>query len=260
MIVNNYHTHTLYCDGKDTPQALVDRALELGCTELGFSGHSYTEFDPGYCMSPAKTQEYKAVIRALQAQYKGRLRIYLGIEQDYYSRASTEGYDYVIGSVHYVKKDGEYLSVDESRQRLTEHVSGHYGGDIYGFIEDYYATVGDIWRKTRCQIIGHFDLVTKFNADGTLFDVGHPRYVAAVKGALEQLSDCPAAFEINTGGMARSYTAVPYPAESIVSQLRKMGKQLIFSSDCHRAEQLLYGYEAYERLISETAASGIPSK
>ena len=36
----NYHTHTKYCDGKNTPDEMVQRAIELGFTHLGFSEHS----------------------------------------------------------------------------------------------------------------------------------------------------------------------------------------------------------------------------
>ena len=46
MALSNFHTHTTYCDGKDTPRALAEEAMRLGCPALGFSGHSYTAFDP----------------------------------------------------------------------------------------------------------------------------------------------------------------------------------------------------------------------
>ena len=163
MIPSNYHTHTRFCDGKNSPEEIVREAIRLGCPELGFSGHSYTFFDESYCMSQAGTQEYIAVIRALQKKYRDKINILLGAEQDYYSNAPTGEYDYVIGSVHYVKKDGCYLPVDEGKEIQQENVRKFYNGDFYGFIEDYYETVADLYRKTRCQIVGHFDLIKKFN-------------------------------------------------------------------------------------------------
>ena len=140
---SNFHTHTCLCDGKDTPEELVLRALELGCPALGFSGHSYAPYDEGYCMSVAQTAEYKAEIRRLQQKYAGRICIYMGIEQDFYSPSSTEGYDYVIGSVHYLYKNGAYLPVDASRQQQEQAVRACYGGDWYAFAEDYSAR----WRR-----------------------------------------------------------------------------------------------------------------
>ena len=44
---SNYHTHTLFCDGSDSPEELVLEAIRLGCPEIGFSGHSCLEIDTG---------------------------------------------------------------------------------------------------------------------------------------------------------------------------------------------------------------------
>ena len=247
MIPSNYHTHTLFCDGKNSPEEMVRQAIRLGCPELGFSGHSYTFFDERYCMSREGTQEYIATVRALQEKYRGEIKILLGVEQDYHSLAPTEGYDYVIGSVHYVKKDGCYLPVDESKEIQVETVRKFYNGDFYGFVEDYFDAVADVYRKTRCQIVGHFDLIKKFNAAGDLFDPQHPRYQSAANKALAALLDAPVTMEVNTGGIARGYLSEPYPAKDILSQWQKAGKPVVFSSDCHNAEQLLFGYDEYFR-------------
>ena len=249
MIPANYHTHTRFCDGENSPEELVRRAVLLGCPELGFSGHSYTAFDESYCMSVEGTREYIAAVRSLQKEYRGKIKILLGIEQDYYSCMPTEEYDFVIGSVHYVKKDGCYLPVDESRDIQQEIVSRFYDGDFYSFIEDYYQTVTDIYRKTRCQIIGHFDLIKKFNASLDLFDPQHPRYLAAVNKALDALMDVPVTMEVNTGGIAKGYTTEPYPSQDVLSRWLAAGKPVIYSSDCHKAEQLLFGYDICEAFI-----------
>ena len=117
MTPSNFHTHTHFCDGKNTPEELVLEAIRLGCPKLGFSGHSYTFFDESYCMSQTGTQEYIRQVRALKEKYADRIQILLGVEQDYFSDTSTEGYDYVLGSVHYVLKNGCYLAVDESKDQ-----------------------------------------------------------------------------------------------------------------------------------------------
>ena len=126
-IPSNYHTHSTFCDGKDTPEEMVLEAIRLGCPEIGFSGHSYTDFDETYCMSIEGTKQYKKCIRELAEKYRDRIRILLGVEQDYFSNAPTNGYDYVIGSVHYIKKDGAYLTVDESAETQKRDVANHYG-------------------------------------------------------------------------------------------------------------------------------------
>ena len=240
-IPSNYHTHSTFCDGKDTPEEMVLEAIRLGCPEIGFSGHSYTDFDETYCMSIEGTKQYKKCIRELAEKYRDRIRILLGVEQDYFSNAPTNGYDYVIGSVHYIKKDGVYLTVDESAETQKRDVANHYGGDFYTYIEDYYALIGDIYSKTKCNIVGHFDLVTKFNEDGSLFDTNHPRYIAASDRALQKLLATPAIFEINTGAIARGYRKTPYPEKRLLDVILQSGKKVVCNSDCHNKDNLLCG-------------------
>lgn len=239
-VISNFHTHTVYSDGKDTPEDIVLEALRLGCSEIGFSDHSYTDFDTSYCMSRENTAEYKREIRRLKEKYKGRIKIYLGIEQDYYSTEPTDGYDYIIGSIHYVKKDGVYIPVDESAKRQIDAVNTLYGGDFYAFVADYYKIVSDVYEKTKCDIIGHFDLITKFNEDGALFDTSDIRYRNSSSSALEKLLNTPALFEINTGAISRGYRKTPYPESVILDRIAKSKKPFVLSSDSHKKETLLF--------------------
>ena len=245
----NYHTHTTYCDGKNTAEEMVQKAIELGLSEIGFSGHSYTEFDLEPCMTREGTESYKKEIKALKEKYKDKIKILLGIEYDYQSAEPLDDYDYILGSVHYILKNGEYLCVDYSRDLQIDAVNRLYNGDFYGYIEDYYSLVSDLYNKTKCDIIGHFDLITKFNSDGSLFDVNHPRYIDAWKSAADAVLKAPAAVEINTGGIARGYLKNPYPAEEIIDYFKQNGKKLIFSSDCHNKEFLLFGYEDVKKYL-----------
>lgn len=243
MIRADYHIHTKFCDGADTPEEIVREAIAKGCEEIGFSGHSYTAFDPSWCMSEQGTEKYRNTVRELQKTYAGKIRILLGVEQDFYSEASTDGYDFIIGSVHYIRKEGIYLPVDESAEQLKQTAEQYYQGDFDALAEDYFELVGRVWDKTHCDIIGHFDLITKFNEQTPLFKTDSPRYRAAALGALDRLCKTPAAFEINTGAMARGYRTTPYPEPFLLEELHKRGAKLLKTSDCHRKEFLLYAFD-----------------
>lgn len=250
MNPSNFHTHTVFCDGKDTPEELVLRAIDLGCKEIGFSGHSYTPFDKGYCMSPENEKEYVKTVTSLKEKYQGKIRIFLGIEQDYYSAPPTFDYDFVIGSVHYVKKDGVYISVDDTPEILQNGVKQYYHGDYYALAEDYYENVADLYEKTKCNIIGHFDIVTKFNRNNELFDKNHPRYIAAYKKALERLFPSDCAFEINLHKSSNSLAnAKNYPDAEIENIIRTNRKKIVYSTDCHEKEFLIFGIpDGYDNL------------
>lgn len=237
----NLHTHTTFCDGKDTPEEMVLQALALGCDTLGFSEHSYVPFDAEGGMAADAKSVYQAEIRHLQKKYAGKLRILLGVEQDFYSPESTEGYEYIIGSVHYIYKDGIYLPVDLSRESFMQAVQEHYAGDYYALCEDYYDTVAGVYEKTRCNIVGHFDLVTKFNEGNCLFDTANPRYRAAAQRALDALCAAPVTFEINYGAIARGYRTVPYPENWIQATLLERNAPMIVTSDCHDKNFLMLG-------------------
>ncbi len=241
-VLNNYHTHTCYCDGADTPEELVQEALRLGCSELGFSGHSHLDEDTG-SMSESGTLAYCAEIRRLAEIYRDRITLRLGIEQDIFSVIDRSLFDYVIGAVHYVKKDGVLCAVDESRESFLETVNTLYAGDFYALCEDYYALVSQLGERTRCEIIAHFDLVTKYNEGDSLFRTDHPRYLTAAESALHTLRLSNTVLEINTGAMARGYRTEPYPQQCWIDWWKASGGCLILSSDCHDKRNLLYAFD-----------------
>ena len=246
------HTHTAYCDGKNTPEELVLAALDRGMECLGFSGHTYTYFDESYCMSPLGTAAYRAEIRALAEKYDSRLRILCGAEQDYWSDESTAGYDYVIGSVHYLRGDDAFFPVDESPELLRDAVDRHFAGDWYAMAEEYYRTVSKVVERTGCDIIGHFDLVSKFNEKYPSFDETDPRYAAAWQSAADALLETGRPFEINTGAVSRGWRSVPYPRSEMMDYIAGRGGRFILSSDAHSAEDLCFGFffvDVPERLL-----------
>lgn len=240
--MTDLHVHTTYSDGRSTPEEMVQAAIAKDMTTLGFSDHSYTHFDTAYCIPKEKIPAYRAEIEALKAQYAGQLEILCGIEQDFYSEESTEGYDYVIGSVHYVKAGEKYLPVDESRQALLRAVQEAFSGDFYALAEAYYQTVALVAETLRPTFIGHFDLISKFNEDGKLFDETHPRYIAAWQAAADKLLEANIPFEINTGAVSRGYRTAPYPAAPIREYLANRGARFLWSSDSHRADTLCFGF------------------
>lgn len=241
-MTGDFHVHTTFCDGQASPEEMVRAALDKGLDAVGFSGHSHTAFDESWCMSEEGTAAYRAEIARLKARYAGRIAVCCGVEQDMCSDAPTAGYDYVIGSVHYLQVGGEYLPVDESAALQEDAAARYFGGDIYAFAEAYYRRLARVQAATGCGVIGHFDLVAKFNEGNALFDERHPRYVAAWQQAADALLRTGALFEINTGGIARGWRSVPYPAPPILDYLIARGARFLLSGDAHRPDGLCCGF------------------
>ena len=121
----------------------------------------------------------------------------------------------------------------------------YFGGDWYAFAEAYYATEARVAEVAKCDIIGHFDLITKFIEQAPAFDVHHPRYVKAWQQAADRLLGAGIPFEINTGAMSRGYRTEPYPSREIREYIRAHGGRMILSSDSHQKETIAYRFEDY---------------
>ena len=249
MINADYHTHSTYCDGKNALEEMVEGALNKGLFGIGFTGHSHTSFDEAYCMSEEDTKNYIKDIDRLKEKYKGKIEVYLGIELDKYSDLKElSPYDYIISSVHYVFKNGNYLPVDEDEDLFKYNIEKYYGGDVYSFCEDYYKEVMKLAKIPYADIIAHIDLVTKFNEVGKLFDIQNERYIKAENEALYALAAENKILEINTGAMSRGYRNEPYPSRDILKKWKKLGGRVILSGDAHSVDGLCYKFDFAEEI------------
>lgn len=254
-IKSDLHTHTAFCDGSDSPEEMVLAALALGMETIGCSGHSFVPVARA-CMSRDGTMQYCRELERLKGLYGDRIHILTGMELDLYGERGQEPLDYLIGSVHYLCLNGEFCAIDNTENLLVEAVRRHCRGDIYRLIREYYRSVATLVDVTGCDIIGHFDVISKFNADGKLFDEGDPRYLHAALEALDALLERDVIFEINTGAMARGYRKAPYPAPILLRRIAEKGGRVTFSSDAHCKAHLLY---AFPTALSVAKNSGIRS-
>lgn len=246
MIRGDFHTHTSFCDGKNSAEEMVLAAIERDMPCIGITTHSHTDFDTSYCIPKERIEEYRAEIACLKEKYRDKITVYCGIEQDLWGTESTDGYDYIIGSVHYLWKGENWFSTDESVEALLRSKEIYYGGDGLAMAEDYFHTVAQIGRL-HPHVIGHFDLIAKCNRDGCLFDESDPRYLAAAFAAADALLPLEIPFEINTGAIARGYRDIAYPAPEILSYIAKNGGKVLLTSDAHSPEHLCYRFDMAEK-------------
>ena len=86
----NYHTHTTWCDGKDSPEAVVLAAIGKGFDAIGFSSHAMLpEDDTSWVLTPEKAPCYAAEVRALAEKYETCIRVLCGVEADYVPGGAT---------------------------------------------------------------------------------------------------------------------------------------------------------------------------
>ncbi len=253
--MTNFHTHTLFCDGKSSVEEMVKAAEKLGFEALGFSGHSHVAFDDEASMSPENEKAYN--IEVDRAKLCSKIPIFKGIEQDFFSDTIPKGYDYIIGSVHYIQMQGEYIPVDLSADIVKGAIEKYFGGDAYAYAKEYFRLEAQVLHETGGQIAAHFDLISKFNEKVPLFDENDPRYLKAAYEALYAIIETEGIIEINTGAMARGYKSAPYPSMNILKEAAMAGGRIMLGSDCHNAMFLDYGLAEAEEIAK---AAGFKSR
>lgn len=234
-MLSNLHTHTIFCDGQSTAEEMVQKAIEKGFVSLGFSGHAYTPFELTSCMKDE--QGYINEINRLKKVYKGQIEIYLGTEEDAFALIDRSKYEYIIGSLHFLKIDGKILPIDignEYMQRCFEA----FDKNAERMAECYYSTFTDYLMKRRPDVVGHFDLIKKYDEVSEPIFLGNKKHDEIAKSFLRTIASKGFLFEVNTGAIARGYRTLPYPSADLLHVLKAEGADITLTSDCHNADYL----------------------
>lgn len=249
MIKQNLHTHSIYCDGKDTIEAMTLAAINKGFNVLGFSGHGNCRNVDDYSMDENNTKKYVEDVLAVKEKYQDQINIFLGVEQDVLGQRfkKHDPYDYIIGSVHFVKTGDKYLAVDFSSE-VTKQIVEYYGSFL-NYAKSYFEEVKKIADMDEVDIVGHIDLLTKFNENEEFIKFDDPDYLKLAYDCIDQLLAKNKIFEINTGAIARGQRKTPYPHKILLKYIYDHGGKICLNSDCHNKEMLDCYYQESLELI-----------
>ena len=257
-IKQNLHIHSTYADGKDTPEEMIIEAIKRGFDSIGFSEHSYNEFSQyPYQMSISDMEKYKKEIQFLKNKYKDKIDVFCGLELEIFSNVPTDGFDYLIGSVHYLDCNGTVLGFDSDLAKTLDYINGNFGGKGILFAKKYFETVVRLPEKAKIDILGHFDIVTKNNENGKFIDVNSKEYLHSGMEAIHALRGKIPFFEVNTGAIARGYRTSPYPQMEFLKEFKNCGFGAVITSDCHDKNFVDCFYDEAECLLT---SAGFKSK
>ncbi len=248
-MISDLHVHTNFCDGKNTPEEMVLSAIEKGVNRLGLVCHAKLPFDTDWTIKAENVEPFKAEINRLKGKYKDRIEVLCGTELDFFTDMDARGFDFTIGSVHYFCVGGKFYEIDCSEEKFAFAIKNAFNGDAYLAVENYFETLSGYAIKFNPDIIGHFDLVRKFNKGGKYFDENHPRYISAMEKAIDKLLPLGVPFEINTGAIARGYQDSPYPSLTAIETIRKRGGKFVLNSDSHNVDTIGYQFNEWKHLL-----------
>jgi histidinol-phosphatase (PHP family) len=243
----SYHIHTTFCHGENSPEEIVQAAIERGFLSIGLSSHGYTGFDLRYCMQD--TEGYIAEVQRLKEKYKHKIEIYLGVEEDATEWVDRSAFDYIIGSAHYLSKDGTHHPFDSNYEYFKKcHELFQY--DVVAMAETYYQEFCHYIVTRKPDIIGHFDDITKFDDMESLF-LTEEKYLRLAENYAKIAAASGCMFEVSTGAIGRGVSKRLYPNDHLLYLLRKLDVKLVLSSDSHTIDTLDFGFKETRQYLKD---------
>ncbi len=262
--MTNYHQHTTYCDGHDSMRQVVQTAVEKGFSAIGISSHAPLIIKP--CQDPILSYDwlmdeknlaaYIKEAHQLRDEFKDRIKVFLGLEADYFDDEHSPahwkpyGLDYVVGSIHFLPSKNHHCSFlqFDSAGRCAALLLEEYGGPE-GFYKACFQQNIRMIKTGSIDILGHMDLFNKINQHDELFNRADPKYLSAAQQVFAAAMENNVVVEINTGYMARKGFAEPFPNYRLIEIGAKMGVHFCMNSDCHYRQDMDFAFKEVREKI-----------
>lgn len=239
------HNHTILCNhATGSVDEYIQKAIELGIDQYGFSDHAPMNYDPKYRMDISQRQIYENWVLEAKEKYKDKIKILLAYEVDY-----LDGYlldeilnakvDYLIGSVHFLKNKSDMWGFDN-----PEFIGIYQSKDIDTIWIEYFDAIKSMAKTGLFDIVGHLDLIKVFK----FLPKKDVRLIA--KDALLEIKKSNMILEINPAGLRKPINET-YPSKLLLEQAYELGINITFGSDAHSVEQVGFKYEEAVALAKE---------
>lgn len=228
-------------------QSFLDRAREVGITEIGVTEHLYrfreahdilwTDYVASRCVNTVDL--YVTLIEQVRA---AGLPVKFGLEADYVPGKERETervlglfpLDYVIGSVHWLGGWGFDIS-----PKLWD------GRSVTAVYREYYDTLARAAESGLFDIIGHPGNIGYFGF--------HPREdirAGLEEAFLQRVAHLPVVLEINSGGLLRPAKEL-FPRPQVACRIAELGIPISTGSDAHRSEDVGHDFPHLYQQLAE---------
>ena len=253
-----------FCDhGTGNLRALLEAAISKGFSVYGVSEHAArveerflypNERRLGWTIEKVQEdfERYARAIFELAEEFDGRLTVLRGMEAevvpaDRYAEIMLGyrerfGFDYMVGSVHYV----DDMSVDDTPELFEQAMEAH--GGLEPLAIRYYETLGAMVEALRPDVVGHFDVIRKLG--WKYGDVATPAIRRAAEDALDCVRRHACILDLNTGGYRKGF-GTPYPDVWVVERARDMGISFALGDDSHAPEDVGEGFQQGRQYLLE---------
>jgi len=244
-MISDYHMHTVLCKHADgTVQEYAETAVRKGLLEICFTDHCPTpgNYDLTNRMLLSQFPEYTQMVRSVQASAK--IPILYGIEADYYPDCEEflcdwlpeQGFDFVLGSVHYIKD----WAFDDPRM-----ISIWRSANVEQAWREYFKLVAELAKTGMYDSLAHPDLPKKFGyrpSDAVVSEIVQP--------ALDAIAEAGMCIEINSSGLRKKVNEI-YPSPTMLALARQRNIPITFGSDSHSPEEVGSSFDLSLKLAKD---------
>jgi histidinol-phosphatase (PHP family) len=262
-VLTDYHVHLRKDDYDDAGTAAAQAftasnaeryrtvASERGIEELGVSEHIYRFAQAlDVWRHPFWRAQATDDLDAYCAFVRDETDLRLGIEADFVAGAEDRmatlldgyGWDYVVGSVHFVR----------------DHAVDHPDYDVWDTARDpdvvwrrYFELLGEAARSGMYDILAHPDLVKMWGGQRPRPEGDLRRFYEI---AMDGIAESGIAVEVSTAGLRKPVGEL-YPARPFLEMCLEAGNPIALSSDAHAPDQLGYGYERAVEVLADLGVS-----
>lgn len=237
----DYHTHHARCGHAiGSLEEYIQRGIDIGLSQIGLSDHmplvhvDPSTYYPEMAMPLEELPRYVEEAFRLKQKYASAISVRVGLEADYIEGWDREieqiikdyPWDYVIGSVHFL---GEW-DVSDFRQ-----VHQWEGQDIFQVYQRYYDAVEKAARTGFYDIMGHLDVIKRFNYRPE--QQWQEQIIELELQVLAAVVESGIAMELNASGLTKP-CAEMFPSERILKAAVLQGIPFTIGSDAHDPQEL----------------------
>ena len=250
-------------------RAVLEAAVEAGYYTFGVSEHAPrsqerflypSELQKGYTVERLAREfgQYAQAIAQLTEEFSGRLVVLRGFEAEVVPASSYRdemvgyrhhyGFDYMVGSVHYVNEiaiDGEMSGFERALEEA---------GGLEALAIRYYQSVAEMIEALRPEVVGHLDLIRKNAGPDAVLDT--PAIRQAADGALDAAARHNCILDLNTAGYRKGLGS-PYPAPWLVVRAHEKRIGFCFGDDSHGPGQVGAGVDQARQYLLDNGVDHV---
>jgi putative hydrolase len=136
MMIMDLHMHSNFSDGLNTPEEMIEAAVQIGCQAVAITDHVRE--------TSSWLPEYARHLKELREKYKRDISVYSGIEAKVLTLEGTIDadpsfyplVDLVLGSIHRIPKRQGFYSKENAARLSKKQIAEHWLAAFSGMLDN----------------------------------------------------------------------------------------------------------------------------